>query len=378
MARIVHFRFTIAALVAVAVVTAFGVHVQAQADVEHEWEVLAEGLDGPRGIHVGDDGTVLVAEAGPGGDECYAGPEQDYGGVEFCQGDTGRIVRIGDGEVTTAVDELPSISQPESLFGPHDVTVTDEGEMIVALGALGSHEELGRYGQVLRAAEDGTWTTQADFLAFERERSPDDPYIGSNPYGVVLSDEGDVVVSDAAINALIRVDADGTPSIMAELEERMAEMPAAMREEDGPEEIPMDTVPTGLAVGPDGNYYVGELTGFPFPPGGARIWRVTPDGEAETHLEGFTNVIDVAFDSQGRLYVLEMLAGGLLAMDPEDPQTMQGRLVRIEEDGSRTTLARERLTFPTGLAIGPDDAVYVSNAAAAPGTGEVVRIELVE
>lgn len=374
----IRFRFTIAALLGVAVAIAFGVPVEAQADVELEWEVLAEGLDGPRGIHVREDGTVLVAEPGPGGDECYEGPQEDYGGVEFCQGDTGGIVRIRDGEVTTAVDELPSISQPDSLFGPHDVTVTDDGEMMIALGALGSHEELGRYGQVLRATQDGTWSTHADFLAFEQERNPDDPYIGSNPYGIVVSDEGDVVVSDAAINALIRVDADGSLSIMAELEERMAEMPPAMREEDDPEEIPMDTVPTGLALGPDGNYYVGELTGFPFPPGEARIWRVTPDGEAETHLEGFTNVIDLAFDSQGRLYVLEMLANGLLAMDPEDPETMQGRLVRVEEDGSRTTLARESLTFPTGLAIGPEDAIYVSNAAAAPGAGEVVRIELVE
>jgi hypothetical protein len=36
----------------------------------------------------------------------------------------------------------------------------------------------------------------------------------------------------------------------------------------------MQAVPTSVAVAPDGAYYVGQLTGFPFPVGGARVFRV--------------------------------------------------------------------------------------------------------
>ena len=39
-------------------------------------EVIAEGLDNPRGLAVAHDGTVLVAEAGRGGTgPCITGPE---------------------------------------------------------------------------------------------------------------------------------------------------------------------------------------------------------------------------------------------------------------------------------------------------------------
>ena len=39
-------------------------------------------------------------------------------------------------------------------------------------------------------------------------------------------------------------------------------------------EFSMDAVPTAAAKGPDGAIYVSQLTGFPFPKGGASIWRV--------------------------------------------------------------------------------------------------------
>ena len=41
--------------------------------------------------------------------------------------------------------------------------------------------------------------------------------------------------------------------------------------------LPKVEHPHGLALH-DGWLYVGELTGFPFPPGGARVWRVPPGG----------------------------------------------------------------------------------------------------
>jgi sugar lactone lactonase YvrE len=137
----------------------------------------------------------------------------------------------------------------------------------------------------------------------------------------------------------------------------------------------MQAVPTGLTMGPDGAFYVGELTGFPFVPGAARVWRVTADGEASVYAEGFTNVIDVAFDADGNLLVLEMVAGGLLNGNEEDPASLASRLVSVAPDGTQTTLIDSGLTFATGLAVGSDGAIYVSNFGVMPGMGQVLMIQ---
>ena len=71
-------------------------------------------------------------------------------------------------------------------------------------------------------------------------------------------------------------------------------------------DVPMDAVPTSIAEGPDGSLYVGELTGFPFPVDGARIYRVPAGGgEPEVVAVGFTNIIDIAIGEDGSAYVLE-------------------------------------------------------------------------
>ena len=48
----------------------------------------------------------------------------------------------------------------------------------------------------------------------------------------------------------------------------------------------MQAVPTSVEVGPDGHYYVSQLTGFPFPVGGANIFRVSPRGGTPQRLRG--------------------------------------------------------------------------------------------
>ncbi len=61
----------------------------------------------------------------------------------------------------------------------------------------------------------------------------------------------------------------------------------------------MDSVPTPVVLGRDGAFYVGELTGFPFPVGGARIYRVVPGHAPQVFADSFTSVIDIAFARDG-------------------------------------------------------------------------------
>lgn len=167
-------------------------------------------------------------------------------------------------------------------------------------------------------------------------------------------------MTDAGGNSLLNIAADGTISVITFFPGR-----------DIGGGFPSDAVPTGLAVGPDGAYYVGELTGFPFTPGAAQIYRVLANGTTSVFATGFTQITDLAFGSDGSLYVLEFDANGLLV--PSDA----GALIRIAPDGTRTTIFSSALVGATGLAIGTDGAFYVSNFGSTAGTGEVLRIAAV-
>ena len=75
----------------------------------------------------------------------------------------------------------------------------------------------------------------------------------------------------------------------------------------------MQAVPTGVVEGPDGFYYVSQLTGFPFPAGGANVFRVNPrTGTYTVYATGFTMAMDLDFGDDGTLYVLEIDSDNIL------------------------------------------------------------------
>jgi hypothetical protein len=340
-----------------------------------ETKVIATGLDNPRGLAVAPDGTILVAESGRGGPgPCAESPE----GGEVCLGDTGAVTALRPGHKGTSAQKrvltgLPSLAGPtgEAATGPHDVALADDKLLVtVGLGAdparradLGAGGAL--LGQLVAARPFGVARPVADLAAFEGEADPDQGLPGtapdSNPYGLLAAGRH-IAVTDAGGNTLLRVGPKGEISPLAVFPPRFV---------PGPEpgsEVPMQPVPTAVTRGPDGALYVSELTGFPFPVGGARIWRVAKGGEPEVSAEGFTNVIDIAFDRKGRLHVLEISANGLLSGDPT------GALIRVEADGSHTEISAGELTAPGALAFGPGGVIYVSNKSVLAGEGEVLRI----
>jgi sugar lactone lactonase YvrE len=126
-------------------------------------------------------------------------------------------------------------------------------------------------------------------------------------------------------------------------------------------------VPTSIAVGPDGAYYVGQLTGAPFRDGAASVYRLLPGEAPQVFLTGFKAIIDLAFDEAGNLYVLQHATGPTMLTGP-------GMLIRVAPDGTRTAVLTG-LDRPTSVAVGPDDALYVTNHGLSAGSGEVLRVE---
>ncbi len=339
-----------------------------------ELSIVADDLVQPRGLLYSDHG-LFIAEAGAGGD----GPCIMLGsGVEGCVGESSALTILDDEGQRRLVDGVSSlIEETGEGIGIHDIAVDDDGEIYVAVG-LGANpeflddlgEEGGDLASILHIGLDGEVTFIADLALYEELENPDGTDLDTNPYGIAWDGEA-LIVADAGGNSVLRVSLDGEVETVAVLEPRMVPAPPFIPAD----EIPMESVPTNVAVGPDGNYYVAELTGFPFPVGGANIYKITPDGDVSVHATGFTALGDLTFDDHGNLWALEIVAGGLLNADPEDPSTLASRIIKIAPDGTQTDYMFQGMAFATGITVGSSGEIYVVNLAVTP-MAHVLRIDL--
>ena len=335
-------------------------------------DVIARGLDNPRGLTIGPDGAIWVAEAGRGGrGPCVQGPE----GGRVCVGATGALTRIADGRKRRVLRGLPSIAERDgsAASGPHDVSVRGRKQVwfTVGLGAdprrrsrlgpLGS-----RFAHLFRFTQSGAPRAQADIGAHEARRNPDQQQLDTNPT-TVLAQASRRLVVDAGGNSLLAIDGRGRVSTLATFAARTVGAPGGMGPPAGTP-IPMESVPTSVAQNRQGALYVSELTGFPFPRGGARIYKVVPGSAPQVFADGFTNVVDLAFGPDGSLYVLEITTNGLLSMNPT------GALIRLLPNGSRQTVVSEGLAFPGGVTVAGNGDIYLTNRAASARAGQVLRI----
>lgn len=238
----------------------------------------------------------------------------------------------------------------------------------------------------------------ADLGQFENTVNPDQIWNpgppDSNPFNVVAMNGGSALVADAAANAIVVVDAKGTVDWVAVLTPQIVSTdpfktligcPGSGAPECGlPPAMPAQPVSTSIAIGPDGAYYAGELTGFPGTPGASRIWRIEagsrhvlcPSAACTQVIGGLNSVVDLAFGPDGTLYAAELDDASWIAVEvfsgggplfPVAGGTIKACNVGT---GACSTLATG-LSLPSALTVARDGRVWVAQNSSIPGVASI-------
>jgi len=310
--------------------------------------VLAEGLEAPFGIDA-DHRKVLVAENGA--DQITA-------------------VSLPDGSTSAAVGGLRS---------PAGVADAGRELAIVTSGSDVPDASLTGDASIFAAGRDGTAELVADLEAYELAENPDgQPQFDdegvpldalSNPFAVIArkggghghgghdadaersgsKERGWALVADGGANAVLAVTRGGQVSTFF-VPPTIADGACEGRPNNDPAVPGCDSVPTGLAYGPDGSLYVSTLNGEA--PGEGRVYVLDPrTAEIRDVIGGFTSPTGVAVREDGTVYVSEALHGAPEGEGPPpadfDPADV-GRIVRVDTGGARSYAA---VTMPVGLSI---------------------------
>lgn len=229
-------------------------------------EEIASGLNNPRQLALRPDGTILVAEAGRGGDAC-----DEHG----CVGPTGSVAALDGGApaanrgvtvgFTRIITGLTSAADDQGLFavGTNGVAVQGNNRTyplqtfappdLLPDGAPPGDD----LGKLLLYGPSGRQQQIADISGYEIANDSDGDGVDSNPYSAAFL-RGEVFVADAAGDAILAVPVvgrDRTPRLVTTFDRRVVTFSTP----GGDVTAPRDPVPTSVVVGPDAMIYVGEL-----------------------------------------------------------------------------------------------------------------------
>ncbi|WP_216906528.1 ScyD/ScyE family protein [Synechococcus sp. CCY 0621] len=308
---------------------------------------LATGLENPRGLTIAPNGNLVLSEAGRGGSgPCLVAGSRNT----LCYGTTGAVGLFDRSTniYSRALTNLPSLAvQSSPLFpegtGLADLAFNGSGQLFGVFGFGANPTLISGAGSSLfgkTVAIDlatGSLTPLADIAGFEAAQNPDGKDLNSNPFALVVRGD-DTYVTDSGGNSLVKADGANQVSLVNVFPEELVTSAQA--------------VPTGMTIGPDGALYITQLSGFPFAPGSADVFRYDFINPVTTFAGGFSNLIDIAAGPDDSLYLLQY------SDDFFGPPS--GSILKLGLDGSIRTIFDD-LVSPTGLAVGRDGTIYVAN-----------------
>jgi len=312
----------------------------------------------PRGLTVADDGTVFAVDMGTGNNDASILRLMDLDGNGMA--DNGAEINYA---VTAMPSALMAFEGDTEVAGISDVALGDDGEVYFVEGGFQVDPLSMNHGTVWSTDAPSTGgnplrtaNPYASVTAAEHSMNPDGAQIDSNPFSILVDDEGMVFVNDAGANATFMVAADGPATPYA------VSPPVAVDPDLGLPFPVTDFVPTGITMDGEGGLYVAGLTGFPFSEGASMVYHLTDGngdgdamdtGEMTMFADGLTTVTALAMDTDGTLLATEFRSG----LSPFEDMT-PGRVVRVTDSGLETVA--DGLVTPTGLAVGQDGTIYVS------------------
>jgi hypothetical protein len=327
--------------------------------------VFYTGLNNPRGLKFGPDGNLYVAEGGTGGTESTVGLcEQAPFPVGPYLGSTtsGRISMITPArERTIITDQLPS-SQTNAALGGFVSGVADVefiGNTLYALLAGGgcSHGVPTIPNGIVQVNPNGSWTMIANLSAWLQshpvQNPEEDDFEPDGTFYSMVNVHGDMYVIEPNHGDMIKVTTGGNITRVVDISASQGHI-----------------VPTALAY--KGNFFVGNLNTFPIPQGSSKIMKITPSGQLKDWVTGLTTVLGLVIDKQDRMFVLENTVGAPF------PTPGLGQIVQVDHSGNKEVIATG-LSLPTGMTLGPDGNLYVSNWGFSPGAiggGQILKVTL--
>ena len=354
----------IAALMAMALAMPSGAVAQ---DDSHQFTAPVFDID------AAPDGSILVAE----------------GATIKAIGRDGTI-----GEVAQAPISEPSRCAFEFVGCINGLETVGRGSLFATSGGLE-----GAVGAGLWHVSHGGARLVVDIAAFEIEHDPDafegpqwkdrqcealTGFVGpeSNPYHLEMLSGSEALIGDAAGNTLLSAKTNGKVDWVALFTPPVADGSSSLEPEDwvplftAPDgtECYVQPVPTSVAVGPDGAYYVGELTGvtaeniFAGQPSTnlSRVWRVEPgvrnvvcpSVNCEVVIPGLTSVIDLEFGPDGLLYVVEYDANGWFAATVLG-DAAGGSISRCDVGTGSCTVVDDQLELPSAITFDKRGTLWV-------------------